>query len=68
MSETATMPAKRLATTEEVAEALQVAPRTVLRMAAAGEIPLAIDRVNLKRYDLEAVLAALASPKKGGDR
>lgn len=60
------MPAERLATTEEVAAVLNVAPRTVLRMAAAGEIPLAIDRVNLKRYDLNEVLAALKAPKGNG--
>lgn len=55
------VPAK-LATTEEVAAVLQLHPRTVLRMLAAGEIPAAINRVNLKRFRLADVLAALEKP------
>ena len=52
----------KLATTEEVAAVLQIHPRTVLRLLAAGEIPAAIDRVNLKRFRLADVIGALAKP------
>lgn len=52
----------KLATTEEVAAVLQIHPRTVLRMLAAGEIPAAIDRTNLKRFRIDDVMAALAKP------
>lgn len=49
-----------LLTTEEVAKKLKVHPRTVLRLLADGEIPAAINRVNLKRFDWPAVKKALA--------
>lgn len=56
----------KLATTEEVAAVLQIHPRTVLRMLAAGEIPAAIDRTNLKRFRIDDVMAALAKPATPG--
>ena len=51
----------KLYTSEEIAEVLRVNPRTVTRMLQAGEIPAVIDRPALKRFDLGAVLEALAS-------
>lgn len=58
----------KLATTEEVAAALNVCTKTVLRMLGAGEIPAVINRVNLKRFRMEDVMAALAKPSTPAGR
>lgn len=54
----------RLITTEELAAKMQVHPRTVLRMLAAGEIPASIDRPSMKRFDWTEVRAALAAASR----
>lgn len=58
----------QLLTAEEVAEMLQVAPRTVNDWAAAGEIPsvrLGLSKQSPRRYEAHAILAWLRSRAEG---
>ncbi|MBL8860699.1 MAG: helix-turn-helix domain-containing protein [Planctomycetes bacterium] len=53
----------RLNTTAEVAERLRLSPGTVRRWANAGRIPATRCGARYMRFDLEAVLAALAGKR-----
>lgn len=59
-------PAPELLTLDEVADLLRVAPRTVQRMASAGEIPAPIQispaRSRWRRGDLDAWLDSQGRP------
>lgn len=56
------MSTPELLTREELAAVLKVAPRTVMRWEAAGEIPVKVNTGRIRRYVLADVLAAIESP------
>jgi excisionase family DNA binding protein len=53
---------RRLLTAEELGEVLRVPKATICRLAQTGRIPCVVISEKVRRFDLEAVERALATP------